>query len=153
MDKTPSPPSQQENDRPIRTRKPVSRLIPSFEGKSYGTTMAQISARMVGLSATESIKFMESELTRMSTDDNDATAMGIIMAHMSVKQATKKSGVDRTTKSCVSNPQMRTRATQHERRPKLRSLPGLQGYRSIKMTMDNTHTAQLPRNHVASSAS
>jgi hypothetical protein len=70
LDKTPSQTSQQENDRPIRTQKPVSRLIPSFEGKSYGTTMAQISARMVCLSETESIKFMESELTRMGTDGN-----------------------------------------------------------------------------------
>ena len=49
LDKTPSPPSQQENDRPIRTQKPVSRLIPSFEGKLYGTTMAQISASSWGL--------------------------------------------------------------------------------------------------------
>ena len=105
LNKTPSPTSQQENDRPIRTQNPVSRIIPSFEGNLYGTTMAQISARMVGLSATESIKFMESELTWMGTDDhnaiNDATAMGIIMAHMLVKQATKKFGVDWTAKSCV----------------------------------------------------
>ena len=75
LKKNPSLPSQQENDRPIRTRNPVSRLIPSFEGKSYGTTMALISARMVGLLAIESIKFMESELTRMGTDDHDETAM------------------------------------------------------------------------------
>ena len=52
--------------------------------------------------ATESIKFMESELTRMGTDDHDAAAMGIIMAHMSVKQATKKFGADWTTKACVA---------------------------------------------------
>ena len=93
---TPSLPSQQENERPTRTRKPVSRLIPTFKGKSYGTTMAQISARMVGLSTKESIKFMESELTQMGTDDQDTMAMGIIMAHMSVKQATKKFGVNQT---------------------------------------------------------
>ena len=49
LGKTPSPPSQQENDRSTRTQKPISRLIPSFKGKLYGTTMAQISARMVGL--------------------------------------------------------------------------------------------------------
>ena len=78
------------------------RLIPSFKAKLYGTTMAQISARMVGLSATESIKFMESELTRMGTDDHDATAMVIIMAHMLVKQAMKKFGVYCTTKACVA---------------------------------------------------
>ena len=101
LDKTPSTTPQQESDRPIRTQKPVLRLKPSFEGKSYGTTMAQISARMVGLLGTESIKFMESELTRMGTDDHDATAMGIIMAHMLVKQATKKFGVDWTTKACM----------------------------------------------------
>ena len=99
LDKTQSPTSQQENDRPIRTQKPFLRLIPSFEGKSYGTTMAQISARMVGLLATESIKFMESELTRMGTDDHDVTAMGIIM---SVKAA-KNFGADRTTKACVKD--------------------------------------------------
>jgi hypothetical protein len=73
LDRTPSQTSQQENDRPIRTQKPVSRLIPSFEGKSYGTTMAKINARMVGLLAKESIKFMELELTRMGTDDHDET--------------------------------------------------------------------------------
>ena len=64
--------------------------------------MAQISARMVGLLAKESIKFMESELTLMDTDDHDAIVMGIIMAHMPVKQATKKLGIDRTTKACVA---------------------------------------------------
>jgi hypothetical protein len=57
---------------------------------------------MVGLSATESIKFMESELIRMGKDDQDATAMGIIMAHMLVKQARKKFGVDWTTKACMA---------------------------------------------------
>ena len=57
---------------------------------------------MVGLLATEFIKFMEFELTRMGTDDHDATAMGIIMAHMLVKQATKKFGVDRTAKAWVT---------------------------------------------------
>ena len=57
---------------------------------------------MVSLLATESIKFMESELTQIGTDDHDATVMGIIMDHMSVKQATKKFGVDWTTKACVA---------------------------------------------------
>ena len=64
--------------------------------------MAQISARMVGLLANDSIKFMESELTQMSTDDQDTIGMGIILAYMLVKQATKKFGVNWTNKACVA---------------------------------------------------
>ena len=48
-------PTQDGGGRPIRVRKPVSRLVPSFKGKSYGTTMAQIGAQMVGMTMTESI--------------------------------------------------------------------------------------------------
>ena len=48
-------PTQDGSGRPIRVQKPVSRIIPSFKGKSYGTTMAQIGAQMVGMTTTESI--------------------------------------------------------------------------------------------------
>ena len=37
-------PTQDGGGRPTRVWKPVSRLIPSFKGKSYGTTMAQMGA-------------------------------------------------------------------------------------------------------------
>ena len=48
-------PTQDGGGRPIRVCRPASRLIPSFKGKSYGTTMAQIGAQMVGMTTTESI--------------------------------------------------------------------------------------------------
>ena len=47
--------TQDGGSRPTRVWKPVSRLVPSFKGKSYGTTMAQIVAQMVGMIMTESI--------------------------------------------------------------------------------------------------
>ncbi len=37
-------PTQDGDGRPTRVLKPVSRLVPSFKGKSYGTTMAQVGA-------------------------------------------------------------------------------------------------------------
>jgi len=46
---SPSATTQDGGGRPPRVRKQVSRLIPSFEGKSYGTTMAQVSGEMVGM--------------------------------------------------------------------------------------------------------
>ena len=55
-------PTQDGNGRPTRFRKPISRLVLSFKGKSYGTTMAQVGAQMVGMTATESIRHMEKEL-------------------------------------------------------------------------------------------
>ena len=64
--------------------------------------MAQVSKTMLGLSNKDSIKFMESELTRMGSGDHDAIAMGIIMAHMLVKQATKAFRSDWTNKACVA---------------------------------------------------
>jgi len=42
-------PPQNAAGRPTRDRKPVSRLIPSFKGKTYGTTMAQVSADIGGI--------------------------------------------------------------------------------------------------------
>ena len=62
---------QDGGGRPTRVRKTVSRLIPSFKGKSYGTTMAQIGAQMVGMTTTESIQHMEMELQSMGVDDGD----------------------------------------------------------------------------------
>ena len=55
-------PTQDGGGRPTRVQKPVSRLVPSFKGKSYGTTMAQIGAQMVGMMTMESIQHMEKEL-------------------------------------------------------------------------------------------
>jgi hypothetical protein len=52
-------PTQNDGGRPTRIRKPVSSLVPSFRGKSYGTTMAQIGAQMVNMTTTESIRHME----------------------------------------------------------------------------------------------
>ena len=60
-----------------------------FQGQVVWNYPGKISARMVGLSAKESIKFMESKLTQMGTDDQDTIVMGIIIAHMLVKQATR----------------------------------------------------------------
>ena len=34
---------------PTRDRKPISRLVPSFKGKSNGTAMVQLNAEMVGM--------------------------------------------------------------------------------------------------------
>jgi hypothetical protein len=81
-----STPAQESNGRPIRVRKPVSRLIPSFEGKSYGTTFAQVGAQMVGMSMTESIQHMEQEMVSMGVDDRDKIAMGVILTNMSIKK-------------------------------------------------------------------
>jgi hypothetical protein len=39
--------TQDGGGRPTRDRKQVSRLIPSFKGNSYGTTMAQVIGEMV----------------------------------------------------------------------------------------------------------
>ena len=47
--------TQDGGGRPIRVWKPISMLVPSFKGNSYGTTMAQIGAQMVGMTMTESI--------------------------------------------------------------------------------------------------
>ena len=56
----------------------------------------------MGKSLKDSIAIMESELTIMGSGEQDATAMGVIMAHMSVKQVTKAFGHDRTNKACVA---------------------------------------------------
>ena len=88
------------NDRPTRVRKPVERLLMSFKGKSYGSSMAQVSTSLAGLSSKASIELLEKELTNMGSCDEDATMCGIIMAHMSVKQATKEFGADRTKRAC-----------------------------------------------------
>lgn len=77
-------PTQDDGGRPTRIRKPVSRLVPSFKGKSYGTTMAQIGAQMVNMTTTESIRHMERELESMGIDDGDATVIGIITTNMSI---------------------------------------------------------------------
>ena len=45
---------------------------------------------------------MEFELRQIGTDDQDAIEMGIIMAHMLAKQATKTFGVNQTNKACVA---------------------------------------------------
>lgn len=50
----------------------------------------------------ESVNYMESELVSMGADDTDATVVGIILTHMSVKQLTLKLGVDRTLKACMA---------------------------------------------------
>ncbi len=91
-------PTQDSGARPIRVWKPVSRLIPSFKGKSYGTTMAQIGAEMAGMTTTESIKHMEKELESMGVGNGVVAAMGVIMTNMSIKQSIKKLGVERTMK-------------------------------------------------------
>ena len=95
-------PTQDDGSRPTRIRKPVSRLVPSFKGKSYGTTMAQIGAQMVNMTTTESIRRMERELSSMGIDDGDAAAIGIIMMNMSIKQCIKKLGVGKTTEASVA---------------------------------------------------
>ena len=38
-----------EYRRPVRVRKPVERLVMSFKGKKYGTTMVQVNAEMGGM--------------------------------------------------------------------------------------------------------
>jgi hypothetical protein len=67
--------------RPTRIRKPVSRLIPSFTGKSYGTTLAQISEEMVGMTMNQSISHMGRELEAMEAHEGDRDALGVIMAN------------------------------------------------------------------------
>ena len=78
-------PTQDGSVRPTRVRTPVSRLIPRFKGKSYGTTMAQIGAQMVGMTTTESIQHMEKELESMGVGNGDMAVMGVIMTNMSIK--------------------------------------------------------------------
>jgi hypothetical protein len=92
-------PTQDGRGRPIRVCKPVSRLVPSFKGKSYGATMAQIGAQMVGMTTMESIRHMEKELELMGVGDGDMAAMGVILTHMSIKQSIKKLGIEPTMKS------------------------------------------------------
>jgi len=91
-----------EYGRPVSVRKSVERLVMSFKGKKYGTTMVQVNAEMGGMSAKESVNYMESELVSMGADDTDAMAVGIILAHMLVKKLTLKFGVDRTLKVCMA---------------------------------------------------
>ena len=92
-------PPQNAAGRPTRDRKPVSRLIPSFKGKTYGTTMVLVSADMMGMSTEESILYMENEMQVMGFDNVDSTVMGMIFAangNMSVKQSTAKLGYEAT---------------------------------------------------------
>ena len=88
-------PTQDGNSRPTRVRKRVSTLIPSFKGKSYGTTMAQIGAQMVGMTTTESIQHMEKELELMGVNDGNMAAMGVILTNMSIKKSIEKLGTSR----------------------------------------------------------
>jgi hypothetical protein len=97
-----STPAQDSNGRPIRVRKPVSRLIPSFEGKSYGTTFAQVGAQMFGMTMTESIRHMEEEMVSMGIDDRDEIAMGVILTNMSIKKSIAKLGFEPTMKSSLA---------------------------------------------------
>ena len=90
---------QDGNGKPTRFQKPVSRLVPSFKGKSYGTTMAQVGAQMVGMTATESIQHMEKELELMGVDNGDKAMMGVILTNMSIKQSIAKLGFEPTMKS------------------------------------------------------
>ena len=78
----------------------MSRLIPSFEGKSYGTTMAQVSGEMVGMTLSQSIKHMELELEAMEPHDGDRRALkGVLLANMSLKQSIKLIGKEKTMAS------------------------------------------------------
>ena len=70
----PTATTQDGGGRPAIDRKPVSRLIPSFKGKSYGTTMAQVSGEMVGMTFSQSVKHMELELEAMEPHDGDRSA-------------------------------------------------------------------------------
>ena len=92
-------PAQDGGGRPIRFWRPVSRLVPSFKGKSYGTTMAQISAQIVVMTTMESIQQMEKELKSMGVGNGDVAALGAIMISMSIKQSIKKLEVKPTMKS------------------------------------------------------
>jgi hypothetical protein len=97
-----STPTRESDGRPIRVRKPVSRLVPSFKGKSYGTTFAQVGAQMVGMNMTESIRHMEEELKSMGVDDGDKIAMGVILTNMSIKKSIAKLGFEPTMKSSLA---------------------------------------------------
>jgi len=84
--------------RPQRTRAPPSRLIPSFEGKSYeetGRAMVGIMKDLDGKTVDESIELMRGELKRVCPE-----VLGIVMAQMSMKAATVKFGELRTTNAC-----------------------------------------------------
>ena len=99
--KSPSAATMQDaGGRPKRDRKPVSRLIPDFKGKSYGTTMAQISNQMVGMTRKQSIRHMEQELEAMESHDGDYEALGVIMANLSLNQSIKSFGRDKTMAAC-----------------------------------------------------
>ncbi len=74
-------------------------LYQVFEGKSYGTTMAQIGAQMVGMTTTESIQHMEEELKSMGVNDGNMASMGIILTNMSIKKSIEKLGYKPTMKS------------------------------------------------------
>ncbi len=91
-------PTCKSDGRPTRVRKPVSRLIPSFKGKSYGTTMAQIGAQMVGMTIMESIRHMEEELKSMGIDNSNKAAMGVVLTNMSIKPSIAKLGLEPTMK-------------------------------------------------------
>ena len=89
----------QVGGRPTRVRKPVQRLVPSFKGKSYSTSMVQHSEQRLGMLAKESISNMESQLLEVG-DDQDAAMMGIIMANFSMKQSVKMFGKAQTEEAC-----------------------------------------------------
>ncbi len=57
---------------------------------------------MVNMTTTESIRHMERELESMGIDDGDATAIGIIMTNMSIKQCIKKLGVGKTMEASMA---------------------------------------------------
>jgi hypothetical protein len=89
----------QDGGRPTMISKPVQRLVPSFKGKSYGTTMAQCSKLVLGMLAMEMVQYMESQLMQVG-DNRDADTMGIIMAHFLMKESTKWFGKTRTKDAC-----------------------------------------------------
>ncbi len=89
----------QVGGRPTRVCKPVQRLVPSFTGKSYGTSMAQHSKQMLGMLAKESVDYMKSQLLRVG-NKQDAIMVGIIMAHFSMKESVKMFGEAQTEEAC-----------------------------------------------------
>jgi len=103
---SPSATTQDGGGRPTRVRKQVSRLIPSFEGKSYGTTMVQVSGEMVGMTLSQSIKHMELELEAMEPHDGDRRALkGVLLANLSLKQSIKLFGKEKTMASATAEMQ------------------------------------------------
>ena len=64
--------------------------------------MAQIGAQMVGMTTTESIRYMEKELELMGVDNGDEAAMGVILTNMSIKKLIAKLGFEPMMKSSLA---------------------------------------------------